>query len=494
MLRIIFSTAKNGSRTCSDGNVLLHSAYNPEQEAERFVNSITCSFNPSFILILEPALSYCSSFLRLKYPDKKILAVRYSEAFSFCDNLWDKIFPIYDISVPFEELLFNELGEEGIFSTLFLSWTPSARAFPDIDNSVWSEIKKAVLKSRDILYTRSFFGSRWTSNIFTFCRYLSKTSFPVQKGTCAIVITASGPSLSGTLPLLRKYRRSFFLVAVSSSLSVLLNNHILPDMCISTDGGYYAEAHLMPYENGRCSVPLALSAESFCKKKVIADNTIIPLMYNDGLSASLLPYCGIQGVPAQRNGTVSGTAAEFALNITTGPVFFCGLDLDSSSGYQHAQPNLLETVASSVDNHISPKETRISASRFSTGALSVYSNWFKSLAPEKTKRLFRLSDHFNFSNTLGSIKDIDFNFFGENIQENKFPSFMDTLIPTSVESSEREFIKKNKYSDEWLHSIFPVEYLVFQRSSCQIDSEKRRNILEEKNNALLCRLERILHE
>jgi len=473
---------------------MLHSAYNPEQEAERFVNSIKCSFIPSFILVLEPALSYCSSFLHLKYPGVKILAARYTNAFSFCNNLWDKIFPLYDISVPFSELLFNELGEEGIFSTLFLSWAPSSRAFSDIENSVWNEIKKAVLKSRDILYTRSFFGSRWTSNIFTFCRYLSKISLPVKKGTCSIVITASGPSLSATLPLLKKYRKSFFLIAVSSSLSALLHNRILPDMCISTDGGYYAGTHLIPYESSLCPVPLALSAESFCKKSIISGSTIIPLIYNDGLSTSILQYCGIQGVPAERNGTVSGTAAEFALNITNGPVFFCGLDLNASSGYQHTQPNFLETDASSVDNRIAPKEARISASRFSSGALSLYCNWFKSLPSEKTKRLFRLSDHFNFSNTLGSIKDVDFDFFAENISQNEFPLFTNTFISASVESSEKEFIQKNKDTDEWLHSIFPVEYLGLQRSSGLADFAKKETILEKKNSTLLSRLERILHE
>lgn len=475
---------------------MLHSAYNPEHEAERFVNSAECSYNPSFVLITEPALSYCSPFLRRKFPGVKIIAVRYDEAFSFCDNLWDKVFSVHGGSAPLADVLFAELGEEGIFSTLFLSWTPSSRAFPDADRSAWDEIKKTVLKSRDILYTRSFFGSRWTSNIFSFCRYISKISVPSHKGSCPVVVTASGQSLSGILPLLRKYRQSFFLLAVSSSLPVLLHNDIQPDMCISTDGGYYAGKHLVSYANGSCSAPLALSAESFCAKRIISGCTVIPLSYGDGLESSVLSYCGIQAAHAERNGTVSGTAAEFALNITSGPVFLCGLDLNAPAGYQHAQPNSLEVRNSSFDNRILPKEGRISASRFSSQSLSVYSSWFKSLPAEKTQRLFRLSDHFKFADTLGSITDTDFDFFsGFAGGQNVFPAFTDARIPPSAEllKKERLFFENNKSSSEWLHSVFPAEYLGFVRSAGRPDAENKKNILLKKNAVLLSRLERILY-
>ncbi len=494
---IVFSTAQNGSETCSGGNILLHSAYNPEREAERFVNSAECSYNPSFIVVTEPALSYCSPFLRRKFPGAEIFAVRYDGAFSSRDKLWDKIFSVHNASEPLSDVLFAELGEEGIFSTLFLSWEPSSRAFPDTDRFVWNEIKKVVLKSRDILYTRSFFGSRWTSNIFSFCRYISKISVPAQKGSCPVVVTASGQSLSGALPLLRKYRQSFFLIAVSSSLSVLLHNGIHPDMCISTDGGYYAGKHLTPYEVGSCSAPLALSAESFCAKRIISGCTVIPLSYGDGLESALLSYCGIPAAHAERNGTVSGTAAEFALDITSGPVFLCGLDLNAPAGYQHAQPNCIEVCNSSFDNRTVPKEGRISASRFSSQSLSVYSGWFKSLPAEKTKRLFRLSDHFKFADTLGSVADTDFDFFADSADgRNVFPAFTDANIPPQAEllKSERQFFENNKSSNEWLHSVFPAEYLGFMRPAGGQDAEAKKNSLLKRNDILLSHLERILYE
>ena len=475
---------------------MLHSAYDPEQEAGRFAAAAECAFFPSFIIVTEPALSYCASFLREKYPGAVLYAVRYDRAFSFCDNAWDSVFYVCDSSVPFQDRLFAEIGEEGIFSSLFLSWSASSRAFPDIDRIVWDGIRSAVLKSRDILHTRTYFSSRWVSNIFSFCRFLSNVSLPIRRGTCPVVVTASGPSLTGALPQLKKYRSSFFLIAVSSSLSVLLYYGIIPDVCLSTDGGYYAGKHLAPYADGSCSVPLALTPESFCSGRILTSTAIIPLSYGDAIESQVLSDCGIRAFHAERNGTVSGTAAEYALSLTSGPVFLCGLDLSPSSGYQHAQPNRLETEASSYDTRTSTKELRTTAARFSSNALSVYRGWFESLPAEKAERLFRLSDNFSFSNTLGAVADVTFSALKSACGEYTFPQFAAEAVPSedSRMQKERQFIVKNAESDEWLHSVFPADYLGLRRSHQGKDADSRKDVLRKKNASLVHRLERKLHE
>jgi hypothetical protein len=244
-------------------------------------------------------------------------------------------------------------------------------------------------------------------------------------------------------------------------------------------------------------VPLALAAESFCAKGIISGCTIIPLTYNDGMESSVLSYCGIHGVPAERNGTVSGTAAEFALSLTSGPVFLCGLDLAASAGYQHAQPNSLETLNAPDDNRTAPKEGRISASRFSSQALSVYCSWFQSLPPEKAKRLFRLSDKFKFANSLGQVADTDFNFFAASAAgRNTFPVFTGAVLPPPAElvKKEKQFLAHNRNSPEWMHAVFPVDYLSLLRSSERSEKENKKNSLLKKNDGLIIRIERILHE
>jgi hypothetical protein len=473
---------------------MLHSAYNPEQEAERFVHALLCSFNPSFVVITEPGLSYCAPFLRERFPHARLYAIRYDSSFSFCDKLWDKVLSAEEKSLPFSEILFNELGEEGIFSAFFCSWVPSSHAFPLQDTCVWNEIKKAILKSRDVLGTRSYFSQRWISNAFSFCLHVSKTAVLPYSGSFPVVIAASGTSLSGSLSFLKKYRKSYYLIAVSSSFSVLLHNDIIPDICISTDGGHYAGKHLAPLEGKMYSVPLALSPESACSKNILRQCTIIPLSYGDGAGSSLLNCCGIQSMHAERNGTVSGTAADFALSITRGPVFLCGLDLSSSSGYQHSQPNCLEIINSASDMRIKPKETRTAASRFSSQSLSVYCDWFKSLPRTKSERLFRLSDNFIFNNNLGAVRDVNFSFFSAELSQVQVPDFINTQLPSHSErlTRERLFLDTNKTSSEWLREIFPAEYLSRERAAGRAGFSDRNTILFEKNDKLAARLERIL--
>ncbi|MFC2602873.1 MAG: hypothetical protein ACFNX0_03045, partial [Treponema sp.] len=113
---ITFSTAKNGSKTCSLNGIPLHSNYNPEREAQQFVHSVDMDFTPSFILITEPALSYCVMPLKERFPEAKICAVRYCNDFKSEDIMFDRVFYLNapDYGQRLERELFSYMGDEGI--------------------------------------------------------------------------------------------------------------------------------------------------------------------------------------------------------------------------------------------------------------------------------------------------------------------------------------------------------------------------------------------
>ena len=58
------------------------------------------------------------------------------------------------------------------------------------------------------------------------------------------MIIASGPSLQVALSSIRKNQASYFLIVLSSAIKCCFENNIIPDLCISTDGGYWAKEHL----------------------------------------------------------------------------------------------------------------------------------------------------------------------------------------------------------------------------------------------------------
>ncbi|MGI5091106.1 6-hydroxymethylpterin diphosphokinase MptE-like protein [Treponema socranskii] len=490
---IRFFTAKSGLPTCAANGTNLHSSYDPEREAERFVDAMSPSFNPQYIVVTEPALSYCAQFFRKRFPAAVLVAVRYAPDFAEADKGWDIVFDAAQSALRLSDTLFDKLGEEGLCSALFASWQPSARAFPEKDAAVWREIKHAVDKGRDVLFTRSCFASRWIANAFFICRHIERAR-RIVKGSSPVVVAASGPSLKSALPCLAQFRPSYFLIAASSALSVLTAYGIIPDLCIATDGGFYAKAHLSPLSRFP-HIPLALAQEASCSGDILSACDIIPLSYGDGFAANLFAACGIPSMKIERNGTVSGSALDFARSITDGSVFLCGLDMAPASGLQHAQPNVLEEEEAASYMKTYPNETKNSASRFASGALELYRKWFRSLPKTRVKNVYRFAHDYRFSNTLGAIADVDAAFFERSLSQQRIlPRIADEALPKkdAVQKAARDFLKLHAGSDAWLHEIFPAEYVSRQREPDAEKKEKQTETLAKKSDALSKKIARII--
>jgi hypothetical protein len=478
---------------CSVQAVKLHSYYDPMREAERFAaaQNPSCG-SPAAVIVTEPALSYCKPFLASRFPLARCYALRYTAGeFRAADTCWDGVLhgENKDAEAIAEEL-FTLLGEETLFNTAFLSWGPSERAFPEISTVVWRGIQQALSKARDVLATREYFSKRWLKNAVRFIQGLRLPAL-AERGEALVVIAASGPSLAGCLPFIREFREHFFLIALSSALEALVRAHITPDICMSSDGGYWAKTHLSHLYR-LPSVPLACSAESALPAVLLSVHPVIPLCYGDGLESLLLQSRGIPAMRAGRNGTVSGTAAEFALSITTGDVFFCGLDLAPGKGFQHTQPNLLELAAQTEDFRLRPAAYRYAASAFSSGALVVYRRWFAQQNDAFTSRIYRISAS-PAAATLGKIRDMS---LGEaktaigHLNSLKKPAVY--VRNDNINQKRKNLayfskrIKKNTSSDVLLRAIFPAQYISILRGE---NPEQEKKALQKKLDVFLSELE-----
>ncbi len=466
-MSIVFTKSANGEATCLCNSIRLHSAYDPSHEALRFVQNVSCDFKPKYILVTGAALSYCAVYFRKFYPGSILCTVQYSSDFKITEKLWDKTFyPSSENSVSLAEQIYSFMGEEGIVSCLFVAWQPSEKAFPSESRKAWQEIKAAVLKSRNVLATRSFFARRWVRNSLRFCLFVKDTYY-FQKGTAPIVVCASGPSLAGSIPYLKKNRERFFLLAVSSALRPLVSQGLIPDLCLSTDGGYWAKLHLASTLKAYPQIPLALSPESACFGELMENGKIVPISYGDGICEPLLSACGYSATPAHRNGTVSGTAAQLALELTTADVYFCGLDLAPADGYAHTQPNELENRDSLKDMRLATQDTRLLPSSFKSPALNIYCSWFSSY--NFRGRLFRLSDNYQYKNTLGDIRDVSWDFFENSVPEKAEGMPMCFSSRKKFDFTKRyrqlqSIIKENLNNPAWIREAVPADYIVYERS------------------------------
>lgn len=400
-MEIEFLPAKNGEITARFNSLFLHSAYSPDNEAKRFIENLSIPYSPECIICCEPGLSYILPYLHEKYPECKIGVIRFSKDFNEYNSGFDYIFKAYDTN--FENNLFNELGEEKLCSTYFLSWAPSAKAFSEINSQVWNTIKNVSEKAKMLLVTRQFFEKKWFLNS---CKNLSSINnyYSLNKKIDKpILIIASGPSLESKLETIKENQNKFFIICLSSAIQSVLQNNIVPDLCFSTDGGYWAGEHLKKLKQQK--LPLALSIEAYCQSHILKSNPIILMKYGDGLSNTLVCKTKLSLPLANRNGTVSGTALDFSLFNSTGPIYFCGLDLANNKGFQHTQPNELELNSNYKDNFISSKEKRLSSGTFNSKSLEIYKEWFQN-KNLNGKKVYRVIEDCEKQNTLGQIEDI----------------------------------------------------------------------------------------
>ena len=482
-LAVQFTKAANGELTCNVNGIRLHSAYNPSHEASQFVLSLSCAFNPKFILITEPCLSYCVNALRKSYPQTVLCAVRYTNDFSMTDALWDKVFFCTgeQASVSLSEQLFSYLGDEGIVSCLFASWKPSESAFASQYDFCWQQIRAAVIKSKNVLTTRSYFAKRWSKNALRNCLFI-KNIVKVHSGTSPVILCASGTSLTSSLPFIKANQNRCSIICVSSALAPLVANNITPDLCISTDGGYWAKKHLSFAVDAVPDMVIAISPESAVSSSVLQSHPILPLLYGDGIGDDLFNAMNIKGMRAMRNGTVSGTAVELALALTTGPLFFCGLDLAPSKNFSHVKPNELENTDAPFDYRCSTTDTRLTPSSFRSPSLEIYHSWFASASFDS--RVFRLSDNWKYSNTLGEIKECNWHDF--DLRSNTFAASKfyfekehDCQRYACTQDDLLSLISKNNLNGEWIKSAVPAEAIIYERSKgTQQESSALKNVIK----------------
>ena len=200
---IEFKQSRNGQQTCSIDGFSLHSGFNPEQEAERFVSGIDFSSAPAFIIVVGACLSYCAKYFKQKLPKTHLISIQFDRAFSEQASCWSTqlYFDSQSQNDLFAEEIFQLIGEENLFRTKFISWKPSENAWPELSKSVWGSLKSALNKADAVLNTRNYFNRRWFFNTVRFCSLYRTANntftdfINSQRFHKPVLVTASGPTL-----------------------------------------------------------------------------------------------------------------------------------------------------------------------------------------------------------------------------------------------------------------------------------------------------------
>ena len=481
-MQIDYSKAKDGSKTFSANGVFFHSTYSPQKEAERFADSIQTPYTPKLVFLIEPGLAYCHPFIKEKFGAKTVCLRLFDQKLEDEDS-WDYV--INPLETPnLSQKLIDTFGEENLIASTIAIWKPACNLFNEQINTVIAEYKNTLEKCKTLIVTRQFFEKKWLMNSCTFFSHAKNICSNKIITTLPVAVCASGPSLKPCLPVLKEKQNSVFIICLSSATSVLLKNNIIPDLVLTTDGGYWAGQHLKAlYKH-----PELLNAapyEAFIPKKLLKQNPLLVLNYNDASSFicnQIIQKTELPFMNALRNPTVSGTALYFAKAITDNSIYFCGLDMAGAKGFSHTQPNELEANNSLNDNRIHPKATRLAGGSFSSQSLDIYRDWFCS--QKGMEKVFRVIDNEYKQNDLGQIKDISSKDFDKAVSSNLQKSFeIQTVANNCNKVALLDFVCNELSLEKWQKQIFPADF---------ISQNKKR--LEEKVQDLTAKIRRLKDE
>ncbi|NOY08068.1 MAG: DUF115 domain-containing protein [Spirochaetes bacterium] len=351
---------KNGFLSVSINNTRIHSQYDPEKEALRFIKTklnTGISFRPSTIIILGAGLGYLVNAVKVISPGTRIITVYYSQPLyenSFASGTvsWhDKL----NISLP--DFLKNNIGELDTEGLITIEWPPCARAFSGLSNYVNRVVYQFINELTGNLRTTLYTGKRWIKNTFNnFLHHVPDFKLKTGKTHTPVIIAASGPSLHKTAPMLKKFRNSYILLALPSSLLFLDSINLKPDLVVVTDPNFYSFYHFANYKNTGLHIIMPFSAPTgmhnlrhhvsfFCQ----------PYFFEH----EIVKESGLYFMNIVPKGTVAATALELALNLTDREIIFAGLDLCYFDIKSHVQPNSFDFYYYSSSDRYHPLYTEI---------------------------------------------------------------------------------------------------------------------------------------
>ncbi|WP_040952417.1 motility associated factor glycosyltransferase family protein [Gorillibacterium massiliense] len=317
----------------------LHSKYNAEEEARKWVLSLDESVILSeHILIVGCGLGFFleqllhhskSSSIYIYEPNVQVL----KEWAHFRDMTKALSYPKVRLFVVGEDELFHSVIAQTVssyVSNTFSIISPPVykRMYPNLANELQQKIRDALYAHKTNQATLSSFNKEWLENVLYNLPYVQEANSTVKfkdsfKGATAIIV-GSGPSLKYDVDYLRSLKSKCLIISAGSSIQALLHHGISPHLIVSMDGGI---PNYKVFENTDTgNVPLVFCSQINYR---IVENYKAPLfssiLETDALTPSII---GSESLPSfQSTTSVTGTAMQLAVYMGASEIVLTGQDL-----------------------------------------------------------------------------------------------------------------------------------------------------------------------
>ena len=337
-LEIIYLQTKNEKPNAKVNGYYLHSNYNPEAEAEKYINN---NYKEGYLNILFGyGLGYIANAIAKKYGNTDIL-------------VYDPLFSSLNIE--------NKDEIEGVFSDLQDFCKRSADYIADFDrkvnilispnydkifNSEYKEFLDFIhhIQIEDIVNenTIRFFGDLWQENYIMNLYYVHKDQSLkalYNKYDCPVILASGGPSLTKQLPLLKEIKDKCLIISAGSTINSLLAADIIPDYVVTMDGGESNYLHFKNIKNYNFDLIYGLGNAWQIERDFKGNRYSFCFYGEDSIQKRIKEGLGRDLPMLSTGGTVAITALEIASKISTGPIAIIGQDLAYTNNKSHAENN-----------------------------------------------------------------------------------------------------------------------------------------------------------
>jgi len=478
---------KSNSVTACVGGKFYHSRYDPRREADKFLKQhITTP--PRQVVLIGAGLGYLGEALNHLYPHCRIIPIWLDKTLYLNSKNFSSLSGWYPGKEEDLDSYINEhITEANLIGTQVLLWPLAESLFPRHTERILVALNSRIKQLNSDLSTQQHFGYTWFKNSLRNFYFIPTLSFAREQEDFPYVIAASGPSLEGDLPWIKKNQDKVRVLALPSALGMLNHAGIIPDYVITQDSGYWANYHLrqMPKDT-RLICPLSASS-------LAGRLDPEPLVYTNRIWYEEYLTRGFPITTIPQAGSVLFSALYMAQALTRGPLVLAGVDFYQEDIKTHGKPHSFDHWFQSRQNRWHP-ELEIRYKRMldfgakpvkehyrSVNALGYYRHWFEKM---NKGRLYQLSPHRLgfyelplFRGESGPLKGAlplnQFDLPPQNEKKAVIQKFQNDLTP----KTEIEFKKL-------LCEFYPLDFYQLEGFSPSVKNEKEKQLREKLLSAL----------
>ena len=468
--------SKSGSLTAKENGLFIHSAYNPEREAESIFRANRTD-GIQTALFLSVGLGYAPLCWAKNAPDDTIIIVEpdplyFFAALSFADFSplfrHEKLILLLQADMQTVPGLVERAGKfEHTAVIENKAQTAHAQKYFSLLNSLIERNRK---KEKINSATLEKFSGLWLKNLRRNLKIFALSDgVNIYKGCCPqnlpCLLISAGPTLSEVLPHLNELKKRCVTVAVDTAVRALLKTSFEPDFIVLTDPQYYAYRHIA----GLKSPSSVLITESAayppvyrfeCKKMVFMSSLFPAGKYFE----KKLGEKGELGA----GGSVSTTAWDFCRLTGTKKIFCAGLDLGYPKLESHIRGSLFEEKSHKTASRLKPAEQLLALSLFGANTttardfngetlftddkMKMFAWWFESQAQKYPE-----IESFSLSTKSFAIPGFKYKNLSEVLGESEKPAEREVFFKTAEQNAKQSKINPEDF--EKAYKDFPEKLL-----------------------------------